>query len=312
MSPEHFVTLFDRRFLPQGLALHESLRRWAPDARLWVVCMDAPTETALRRLALDGVVLIPLRELETPALLAVKGGRTTGEYCWTLTPFVFPAVFDRDPSVSRVTYLDADLFFFADPKVLLEELDRSEKSVLVTEHAYDPVYDVSARFGRFCVQFLTFDRTEPARRILDRWRSQCLEWCYGREDSPGRFGDQMYLDEWPGRFGEFVHVLKRTDATLAPWNVKYFSRRGRLVPVFYHFHGFRILSRGRALLYSWFRIGKEGRRFYDVYLEALRRKIADMERVGAALEPIPLPTHWGTVVFRWINRLRGKIEFSRL
>ena len=37
---EHFVTLFDAAFLPQGLALHRSLRRHAGDFTLWRVCVD--------------------------------------------------------------------------------------------------------------------------------------------------------------------------------------------------------------------------------------------------------------------------------
>jgi hypothetical protein len=37
---EHFVTLFDLLFLPQGLALHRSMERHAGNYTLWILCMD--------------------------------------------------------------------------------------------------------------------------------------------------------------------------------------------------------------------------------------------------------------------------------
>src|SRR5580700_1649533 len=115
---EHFVTLFDDSFLPIGLALYESLVAHAGPFRLWVVAIDDAVENHLSQLALPDLTVIPLRTLETPELLAVKPGRTRAEYCWTLTPFTAQAVFDRDPTARRATYVDADVFFSADPRIL--------------------------------------------------------------------------------------------------------------------------------------------------------------------------------------------------
>src|SRR4051812_34843747 len=147
---EHFVTLFDSNFLPSALAMHASLLRHAGSFRLWILCMDEQVEKQLTTLDLTGVSLIPLREFETPELLAVKPTRGRGEYCWTSTPFTFTAVFARDPTAERVTYLDADLFFLRPPAILLEEFTASGKDVFITEHAYAPEYDHTRKSGRFC------------------------------------------------------------------------------------------------------------------------------------------------------------------
>ncbi len=120
---EHFVTLFDDSFLPIGLALYQSLVARARPFRLWVVAIDNDVEQHLAELALPDLAVIPLPSIETPELLAVKSGRSRAEYCWTLTPFTAKAVFDRDPTALRATYVDADVFFLADPRVLLDELD---------------------------------------------------------------------------------------------------------------------------------------------------------------------------------------------
>src|ERR1700687_3937458 len=124
---EHYVTIFDSGFLPQGVALAQSLSEHAGDHVLWVVAVDQKAERALAQLALPNVRVLALAEVETDPLLAVKGGRTLAEYCWTLTPFAAHFVFERDPGIERVTYLDADLWLRRSPKPIFDELERSGK-----------------------------------------------------------------------------------------------------------------------------------------------------------------------------------------
>jgi hypothetical protein len=282
-SVEHFVTLFDHKFLPQGLALHASLRQRAKVFQLWIVCMDEQVEQQLTALALQQVRLIPLRELEMPELLAVKPTRSRGEYCWTLTPFVFDAVFARDPSAERATYLDADLYFFADPATLLAELEESGKDVLITEHAYAPEYDQADKVGRFCVQFLTVRNAEGGRLVTAWWQQRCLEWCFHRHED-GKYGDQKYLDQWPTLFARQVHVLRQISETLGPWNVR--MRLGDRQPVFYHFHGLRITAPTRVQLYNGYRVGR-GEQLYDIYLRALAEVSQILRARAMALATLP-------------------------
>ncbi len=283
---EHFVTLFDSNFLPMGMTLHGSLMNHATSFHLWIICMDEQVEEQLTRIALPHVTLLPLREVETRELLAVKPGRNSREYCWTVTPFSFRAVFQRDGSVQRVTYLDADLFFFADPRILLGELNESGKDVLITEHAFAPEHSCFlAASGRFCVQFLTFRRTAAAAKVMGWWQEKCLEWCFDRMEEE-RFGDQKYLDLWPELFPHEVHILRRTEKTLAPWNVNYVEEKscGNIDPVFYHFQGLRITGVRRVQLHNEnYAVGRDGQRLYDEYLAELGNCITTLQRFGMAL-----------------------------
>jgi len=274
---EHFVTLFDNNFLPLGLCLHRSLMEHGQPFQLWILCMDEVVERHLRKLALPHASLIPLRDVEDSRLLAVKPLRSRGEYCWTITPFTPQFVFERDPDVERVTYVDADLFFFCHPHSLLDEFEHSGKHVLITEHAYDPRYEKSGRArrsGRFCVQFITFRRTEEAAKVMHWWQERCLEWCFNRVED-GKFGDQKYLDQWPALFEQEVHILLQKEKTLAPWNVRYFEQlgSGRVAPVFYHFHGLRLISPGELLLYSGYRVGEAAQALYRVYQQNIAESI---------------------------------------
>ena len=282
---EHFVTLFDSKFLPMGLALHDSLMTHGQPFHLWIICMDDKVEEQLARISLPHVTLIQLGSVETRELLAVKSGRSRGEYCWTLTPFTFQAVFERDDSIERVTYLDSDIYFFADPQILLQELEETGKHVLLTEHAYAPEYDFYLNLsGRFCVQFMTFRRTAEAGKVMRWWQERCLEWCFDRHEE-GKFGDQKYLDDWPERFADEVHVVQQTEKTLAPWNAEYIEKKllGRLEPVFYHFQAFRIIGRKEVRLFGGYAIGPAGLRLYEAYLAAIRKCLGTMKRFGIAI-----------------------------
>jgi hypothetical protein len=307
LGAEHFVTLFDSYFLPIGLSLHASLMTHARPFHLWVVCMEDKVHAQLLQLNHPHLTPIPLHEVETPALLGVKGARTRQEYCWTLTPFTLDPVFQRCPAARRVTYLDADLFFFADPRELLNELDASGRSVLATEHAYAPRYDQSRTAGRFCVQFMTFAHNERARRVIKWWQDRCIE-CCSAIPTNGKFGDQVYVDQWPDLFGDDLCVVQQTSRTLAPWNVSYFCEKagGDPRPVFYHFHGLRITSPGSVRLHAGFyEVSGDGLVLYERYLAVLKKSLATMHEAGMPTPCLPLAAETWAPLRRIVRRVRG-------
>ena len=234
---EHYVTLFDSLFLPQGLALHMSMERHINNYILWIICVDDQVHEDLSKLNLVNVNLLRLSKLETPELLTVKPSRTKVEYCWTLTPFAPRFVFEADSTAHRVTYIDADLWFRKNPAPIFREFDASGKQVLITDHAYAPENDNSALSGQYCVQFVTFSR-EGGEVVRKFWQDCCIDWCYARTEV-GKFGDQKYLDDWPQRFSEFVHVLINKELMLAPWNATRYPYGNS---VLWHFHALRIIS----------------------------------------------------------------------
>ena len=307
---EHFITLFDRNFLPMGMALHSSLMTHAQPFHLWVLCMDELVEDQLRSLSLDNVTLIPLQDVETKELLEIKPGRTAAEYCWTLTPFTPQLVFDRDSSVQRVTYLDADLFFFDDPRILLNEFSKSGKHVLITDHNYAPEYDQSRKVGRFCVQFMTFRKTHEGKKVMKWWQERCIEWCFAHIED-GKFGDQMYLDSWPTQFGSEVHILSQQDRTLAPWNVAYVFdvKLSTLKPVFFHFHGFRVVSNNRMLFYRRYRIGPSGQWLYLEYSDAVEAALSLIYHRWKKVPTIPERRTYFDYVLRFIFRCINRIQY---
>ena len=249
----HFCTYFDRRYLPNALALVESLRRHCGDFRLWALCMDDASHTALRTLAIAEVSPIGLAEFERGdgPLAAAKQNRSMIEYYFTCTPSLPLFVLRNHAEVDAITYLDADLFFFSDPAPLFAEIGSS--AVAIVPHRFPPANRRFERYGIFNVGWLTFRRSDAAFACLTWWRERCLEWCFDREE-PSRFADQKYLDDWPSRF-ESVHVVRHKGANVASWNLANYdlTRRDARVFVddepliFFHFHH---LKRRRAWLFE--------------------------------------------------------------
>lgn len=297
---EHFVTLFDSTYLPHGIELHKSMERHVPDFVLWIICVDREAFEVLSKLNLSHTRLLELTGLETQELLSVKPGRSTGEYCWTLTPFAPRFVFEADQAVERVTYLDADIWFLRDPFPIFDEFDKSGKSVLITGHSYAPEYDQSATSGQFCVQFMTFKRSE-SEIVRKWWEDRCIEWCYARYED-GKFGDQMYLDDWPKKFSNAVHVLRDRELLLAPWNVTRFPM-GRAVA--FHFHGVRV-GRQKILLEGSYRIPKRVvELIFDPYLESLGVTIQTLRGAGFLHVAQEVPKYWRRLFLVRLREIRG-------
>jgi hypothetical protein len=300
---EHYVTLFDNKFLPQGLALHISMKRHVGNFVLWILCLDDEVHHALTQLSLPNVRLLQLSKLETPELLTVKPTRSKGEYCWTLTPFAPRFVFEADSEVVRVTYLDADLWFRKDPAPIFKEFTESGKHSLITDHAYAPEYDQSAKSGQYCVQFMTFTR-DGGEVVRKWWEERCVEWCFARAED-GKFGDQKYLDDWPLRFEKYVHVLDHPEWTQAPWNA---SRYPFSQGIFYHFHGLRI-AEGRRVdfgpIYGLPKFLIEN--VYEPYMGDLSEAIKTLNKFGISVPPQIKNLSYLVLIIRFLSGVYNQL-----
>lgn len=219
-STVNFCTLFNINYLSRGLLMYESLIRNEPSSHLYIFPFDEKTFKILNQLKLANATIVVLSEFENEKLLSAKSTRTATEYCWTCTPSIISYTI-KNFKVSSCTYLDADLYFYSNPSVLIKEMPEAY-SVLITPHRYSSQYDQSDISGTYCVQFVTFKNNEDSLQILERWQDQCIEWCYNKSED-GKFGDQKYLDDWPEKYKNIVWVLRNKGGGVAPWNVQQYT-----------------------------------------------------------------------------------------
>ncbi|MEQ9423192.1 MAG: glycosyl transferase [Cyclobacteriaceae bacterium] len=282
----NFCTLFNVNYLAKGLTLYRSLENLGINFHLFVYAFDDEVYNFLKKNPEKHLTVVSLREFESEELLEIKRQRTATEYCWTCTPStIYHAITTFD--LPDCTYLDADLYFFSDPKVLVDEMD--DKSVLITSHRYTPEYDQNLVSGKYCVQFMTFKNTSGGMEVLKWWREACLDWCYATPED-GKFGDQKYLDDWPFRWPDVVHELKHLGGGLAPWNIQQYAFEqeehtlvGKEIKtnkhfevIFYHFHKFEIF-RNDAFWLGKYKLNKNV--IQTIYAPYLKHLLAIAEEV---------------------------------
>jgi hypothetical protein len=250
MAERVYCTYFDHNYLARGLALYHSLQQHATGSRLWVLCLS---EACYRTLAaLDLPDLVPRRladfEAADPEVAATRPTRSTIEYYFTCSPAWKLHVLDNEPDAEWVTYLDSDLFFFASPEPIFDEM--KDASFGIIPHHFTKRLDDMRRFGIYNVGWVSVRRCDEGIAALRWWRERCIEWCYDYVDGD-RFADQRYLDRLPGMFPN-VRIIQHLGANLAPWNFadlrvewldETVSIERRYELLFFHFHGVKRTGR---------------------------------------------------------------------
>lgn len=318
----NFCTLFDRNYFYKGLSMYNSLsENCAEDFTLWILCMDDLTYDLLEKMNLPKIRLVSLKEFESPELLKVKVGRSVAEYSWTCASNFIWFMLQKQKEVESMIYLDADLYFFNNPKILIDELGNDD--VTITEHRYTKEYDQTATSGKYCVQFMIFKNNPNGLLVLDWWRRACLDWCFAKAED-GKFGDQKYLDDWTTRFSG-IHELQHLGGGVAPWNVQqydFLEKGGKIFGhskkqgekvwplVFYHFHGFYLISENRYLASVSYRISRNsGENIYRAYFGDLRNSIETVSKFDSSFNFGYKPVTMGEGLI-FLLTYSGSIKFA--
>ncbi|MBD5489843.1 MAG: glycosyl transferase [Lachnospiraceae bacterium] len=282
-----FCTLFDSKYLDKGLALYWSMQQHIVDFKLYIFAFDDKSYEVLSELQLENVIVIPLKDIMTTTLRKLQEERTRAEFCWTCTPIVIEYVLLKCKE-KICTYIDADIYFFANPNIVIQELLDARCSVGIVRHGFERNYrygELIFKVGKYCVEFNTFLNNRESLQVLEKWKTDCMNWCYYRCED-GKLGDQKYLDQWRLEYS-CVHESQNLGAGVAPWNLHLYTllvnRKGniwmqykdkRFKLIFYHFEGMKYLSNGRIHLGLWdyckVGTGKKVKLLYGQYLKKIK------------------------------------------
>lgn len=251
-----FCTLFNHYYLDKGLVLYDSLKEVSKDFRLYILCMDDKCYDVFIDINYSEIVPIKLSDFEDDEMLEAKSNRTFGEYCWTCSSSFLLYVLEKYKE-PICTYIDADMYFYRDPEILIDEMLNAGKKVMITPHRFSPANKHLERNGLYCVEFNTFINNSQSLNILKRWKQECIDCCTSVNDGI-HFGDQKYLDTWPDNYPDIIHVCQNWGAGIAPWNIEFFRRKNSnihivslndkniLVPIiFYHFADITYISKNK-------------------------------------------------------------------
>ena len=289
----HYFTVFDKNYAARGLIMLDSLRRASTGPiQTYVLALDAEAH----RVALGNATTIMLVEdLQDQEFLNARTTRSNEEFCWTCAPVLSNFILQNNPVGDFAVYLDADLYFFSDPAVLLAEMG-DDKNIIIHPHRFSPdrvAWERTA--GIFNVGFVGFRISDEARACADRWRTQVLDLCV-KDPEKGLCGDQGYLNEWPSLYSG-LRIMENIGGGTAPWNVNAYEVGGSPeMPtvngqpiVFFHFHQLRIADRGsRRFAGAIYAIGYDlseavGRLIYHRYVQRLKQESLRLQTLGIPL-----------------------------
>jgi hypothetical protein len=266
-----------------------SLRKFDPEAKIFVLALDLYTERLLLSFNIHNVRVFSLNEIEDHNVEVARSNRSVVEFYWTLSSVFTSYVYDYlSGNFASLTYLDSDIFFYASPQTIFSQLVDGS-SCIITPHNFSKRLMDREVNGKFCVQWVTFVNNDVGRQILHDWRRDCLDWCYYRLED-GKMGDQKYLDYWPANYDGVV-ILKNIGVGVAPWNYEdlYFKKvdgsilvNGQTL-IFYHFHQFTHIGLGRfdriSKFYSdYMRVPEE---VYGLYEAEIDHNFVCIEKVMA-------------------------------
>lgn len=260
-----FCTLFDSNYLDKGMALYESLEAVSDEFKLYIFAFDKTAKDILDSINYKNAIIIGYDSIEDDELRKIKAERSKAEFCWTCSSVIIEYVLNVYHEES-CTYIDADMYFYEDPKVLYKEILDAGCAVGISPHRFKKgaVYRENIRrSGKYCVQFNTFLNNADGRQVLGDWKRQCLDWCYRRIEN-GRYGDQKYLDNWPQKYN-CVHELEHLGSGVAPWNIGNYKKVVRdkeklyLLDeedkchqlIFFHFEALKYLATNYIYLNIW-------------------------------------------------------------
>jgi hypothetical protein len=327
----HYCTYFDQRYLPRALALYYSLKQHSDNFCLWALCFDDASYQRMKDLKLQDIRPISHEEFtrNDDQLLAARENRSLVEYYFTCSPSLPLFVLYKDPSIDLITYLDADLYFFSSPEPLFNEIGTA--SIAIIPHRFPLALRYLEDSGIYNVGWLTFKRDIEGLSCLQRWRNQCLEWCYDRVEGT-RFADQGYLNDWPETYQNLT-IIQQKGANLAPWNISRFQismREGHICVdedslIFFHFQSLACVRPGiyklnfskykakpsrfvKANIYApYIRLIEE-----ITYKEKTTNKLGRLRNPSDGLEIIR--AEHGTSIFLWLQNyvkmIKGLVKFD--
>lgn len=197
---KHLTALSDKKYLPYGLALIESLDKTATIPwTLHYYCIDKASYDVLVKIGHPKVVPyepdvllgIGLMLPGTQEYTLTKLKQSDPQYfCWSLASVFTRYILKRIPCDS-VTYIDSDIYFYKDIRLLFEKF--ADKHCGMFRHRH---FDLKKDYveGNYNVGVVYFRNSPLGSRLLNWWADSVL---HRSHPQYATCGDQKYLEFFP-------------------------------------------------------------------------------------------------------------------
>lgn len=281
-----YYTLSDAKFSPRTLAMLKSLRKFDAFSKLIFFHFDDISNSQLEVFQNHNIETILISKfIGESNFLQIANSRNYVEMMWTLPSILAEELLrsHNNAQVTDIVYLDADLYFFSSPVVILSEIPVGKISI-VRHNFSERLARAFPNSGTYNVSWVSFPNSKLGLECAETWAAQCKLLCPSIPtilNGKLVYGDQLYLEDWPSNYQGSVHVIESIGAGVAPWNYENYVFSSQLpftvdgIPViFFHFssHQFGFwLARKMGRVYSAVKPIPSG--LYRVYEEELAETI---------------------------------------
>ena len=210
-------TILAMNYLPQAIALEESIRKVYPEIDFYVLVIDSFSRDI--SYLPSATILLPEDLLIPPDWLTeMRSYYDAMELATSLKPFLLKTLLDD--TVETVTYLDPDILLF---DTLHEGIEGAKDfGIALTPHRLTPsnilaplfLELVFLRYGVFNLGYITVGQKSKA--MLDWWGSR-LRWYSTKFPNDPAFTDQKWINLIPALYS--FKLIQSGGYNLASWNL---------------------------------------------------------------------------------------------
>lgn len=279
MSSKKFIcTYFDYNFLPRGLALYYSIKQYHNEFDFFVLAFDDQTYDYLNNLNEANLKLISFKKYDAYFQTSSVRFEDKKQYYFSATPNLCIYLFDTNPNIDILLYLDADVFLFNSLGPLYEEF--GDSSIGVCPHRVNPLLKLFVKhYGKYNVGVNMFRNSETGFKCLRDWKNECDNWYPNKPGYPLKFfSDQIFLDSWENKYNG-VKIIENIGINVCYWNAVnytfkkiddvYFVNNKPLI--IYHFSSLRKESDNTWNAYSIYGLVSVKNTLREIYIKYINQ-----------------------------------------
>jgi hypothetical protein len=291
----NFVSIFDQKYLIQGVTALEKIMSSVPNCNVHVVALDDMTSRILSMYFGDTIRIINLKhcaELNNQFQKFLED-RKYSESIFSLKAHALSYVMSEVSPNDWAVYVDADVYIRVWPAII-KEAEVQQISFFISKHRFSKKNRELRKYGDFNAGFVGFKKNNNGMSALNWWQESCdhkvdLSLTYDN------YADQGYLNLLPKKFAGFL-VLDSGKINQGMWNAPP-NTLSELLAItkweIFHFHGFRVTK--DYILTDLNRYGYNLVNFlyfawiYVPYIAHTRDTLKKLEKFGAILDVDQFP-----------------------
>jgi hypothetical protein len=216
-------SICSNNFLPAAKTMIDSIRVQQPGIKAMIFLVDRIDPTIDYSFISPSELIVVDGDI-VPGFEEMMSRFTVIELNTAIRPFLYKYILSRFRDLSRVYYLDPDIYVY-DNFDLLDRL-LEDHDIVITPHFYEPISidgtnpfeTAGLRYGVYNAGFLAINPAgTEIHRFLDWWGERTSRFAYS-DVSTGFFTDQIWLNLAPVFFNR-VHILRHKGYNMAIWNL---------------------------------------------------------------------------------------------